>query len=46
MDLSAGQHKGGLGAIPTDITGFGVAWTLALLHGEDPADLARNWTAE
>jgi len=46
MDLSAGQHKGGLGAIPTDITGFGVAWTLALLHGKDPAELARNWTAE
>jgi leucyl aminopeptidase len=32
VDLSAGNHKGGLGAIPTDITGFGVAFTLTLLR--------------
>ncbi len=35
LDLSAGRHKGGLGAIPTDTTGFGVDFTLALLA--DPA---------
>lgn len=35
MDLSAGRHKGGLGAVPTDTTGFGVHYTLALLS--DPA---------
>jgi leucyl aminopeptidase len=35
VDLSAGQHKGGLAHIPTDITGFGVAWTLELLRGCD-----------
>ncbi len=31
LDLSAGRHKGGLGAIPTDTTGFGVDFTLTLL---------------
>lgn len=31
MDLSAGNHKGGLGHVPTDVTGFGVRWTLNLL---------------
>ncbi len=35
LDLSAGRHKGGLGAIPTDTTGFGVRFSLALLL--DPA---------
>jgi leucyl aminopeptidase len=45
IDLSAGQHKGGLGAIPTDITGFGVAYTLALLAGDDPRALAASWQA-
>lgn len=35
MDLSAVEHKGGLGAVATDITGFGVAYTVGLLqaHG-------------
>jgi leucyl aminopeptidase len=46
IDLSAGQHKGGLGAIPTQVTGFGVAYTLALLAGDDPASLAAGWPAE
>ena len=32
MDLSACNHKGGLGAVGTDITGFGVAWAMALLQ--------------
>jgi leucyl aminopeptidase len=31
VDLSAGNHKGGLAHIPTDITGFGVRFTLDLL---------------
>lgn len=43
MDLSAGQNKGGLGAIPSDITGFGVAYTLQLLSDTDPAALAASW---
>ena len=44
VDLSAGQHKGGLGAIPTDISGFGVAFTLKLLDDRNPAELARSWS--
>jgi leucyl aminopeptidase len=32
MDLSASHHKGGLGHIPTDTTGFGVRYTLNLLQ--------------
>jgi leucyl aminopeptidase len=31
FDLSAGQHKGGLAHVPTDITGFGVRLTVELL---------------
>ena len=31
VDLSAGNHKGGLAHIPTDVTGFGVRLTLNLL---------------
>jgi len=31
VDLAAGNHKGGLAHIPTDITGFGVRFTLNLL---------------
>jgi leucyl aminopeptidase len=31
VDLSASGSKGGLGAIASDTTGFGVAWALALL---------------
>ena len=31
VDLSAGQHKGGLGHVPTEITGFGVRLTVELL---------------
>jgi leucyl aminopeptidase len=31
MDLSASSCKGGLGAVGTDVTGFGVAWGAALL---------------
>ena len=31
IDLSAGNHKGGLAHIPSDITGFGVRFTLNLI---------------
>lgn len=34
IDLSAGRKKGGLGAIPTDVTGFGVRMTVNLLHDQ------------
>ena len=33
MDLSAHSCKGGLGAVATDATGFGVAWGVAFLNG-------------
>jgi leucyl aminopeptidase len=46
LDLSAGHHKGGLAQIPTDVTGFGVAYTLELLADRDPATLAAGWTTE
>ena len=32
MDLSGSSCKGGLGAVATDVTGFGVAWGYALLQ--------------
>ena len=44
VDLSAGMHKGGLGAIPSDVSGFGVAFTLELLAARDPAELAKSWS--
>lgn len=34
LDLSAGNHKGGLAHVPTDVTGFGVRFTLELLLGK------------
>ena len=34
LDLAAGQHKGGLAHVPSDITGFGVGYTLELLRGQ------------
>jgi leucyl aminopeptidase len=47
VDLSAGQHKGGLAHVPTDITGFGVRLTVELLTrttgGAD--DLAKRLAA-
>jgi leucyl aminopeptidase len=44
VDMSAGQHKGGLAHIPTDITGFGVRLTLTLLTNctNGPDDLAKR----
>lgn len=35
VDLAAGNHKGGLAHIPTDITGFGVRFTLELLLAQN-----------
>jgi len=35
IDLSAYNHKGGLGAVESDVNGFGVALTLALLQQID-----------
>lgn len=32
MDLSASSHKGGLGAVDSEITGFGVSWGIELLR--------------
>ena len=34
MDLSASNHKGGLGHVPSEVTGFGVRYTLSLLLDE------------
>ena len=33
MDLSASSSKGGLGAVGSDVTGFGVAWGMEMLQG-------------
>ncbi|RMG31039.1 MAG: leucyl aminopeptidase family protein, partial [Gammaproteobacteria bacterium] len=32
VDLAAGNHKGGLAHVPTDVTGFGVHFTMKLLE--------------
>jgi leucyl aminopeptidase len=32
MDLSASSHKNGLGAVGSDITGFGVGWAIELIQ--------------
>jgi leucyl aminopeptidase len=45
VDMSAGQHKGGLAHVPSEITGFGVALTLELLRKSTPAELAKRWSA-
>jgi leucyl aminopeptidase len=47
LDLSAGQHKGGLAHVPTDITGFGVRLTIELLTRATTgtAELARRLEA-
>ncbi|MEJ2129882.1 MAG: leucyl aminopeptidase family protein [Woeseiaceae bacterium] len=34
IDLSGSNHKGGLGHIPTEITGFGVRYTMSLILDE------------
>jgi leucyl aminopeptidase len=45
VDMSAGQHKGGLAHVPSEITGFGVGFTLELLRGTTPAELTKRWAA-
>ena len=47
VDLSAGQHKGGLAHVPTEITGFGVRLTLELLcrQAGSPRELAGRFKA-
>jgi leucyl aminopeptidase len=47
LDLSAGQHKEGLAHIPTEITGFGVRYTLELLrqHARSPRELVERLAA-
>ena len=35
MDLSASDNEGGLGHVPTKVTGFGVRYTISLLLDED-----------
>lgn len=40
VDLSAAKRKGGLGAVPTDITGFGVRFTTDLLLDRQLTDSA------
>jgi leucyl aminopeptidase len=42
VDLSAAKRKGGLGAVPTDITGFGVRLTMDLLLDRPLTDSASN----
>jgi leucyl aminopeptidase len=41
VDLAASSHKGGLGHIPTETTGFGVRYTLNLLRQQGVLD--RQW---
>jgi len=41
VDLAASSHKGGLGHIPTETTGFGVRYTLNLLLQQTVLD--RQW---
>lgn len=47
VDMSAGQHKGGLAHIPSEITGFGVRFTLELLRrqSDSPTTLATMLSA-
>ncbi|MBT8136739.1 MAG: leucyl aminopeptidase family protein [Gammaproteobacteria bacterium] len=40
LDLASGRHKGGLGHVPSDVTGFGVNVTLSLLLEQDLVTLA------
>jgi len=42
IDLAASNHKGGLGHVPTDTTGFGVRYTLNLLLQQALLETAWN----
>ncbi|RJQ48391.1 MAG: leucyl aminopeptidase family protein [Gammaproteobacteria bacterium] len=44
VDLASGNHKGGLAHIPTDITGFGVRYTLNLLLEQNVLTRAQGWS--
>lgn len=45
VDLSACLRKGGLGHIPTDITGFGVRFSMNLIIDKDIVGIASNRTS-
>jgi leucyl aminopeptidase len=45
VDLSSGEHKGGLAHVPTEITGFGVRLTIELLLAQGLAQLTGRLTA-
>jgi len=45
VDLAAGHHKGGLGLVPSAVTGFGVRLTLALLLDHDLPGAAEEGAA-
>jgi leucyl aminopeptidase len=47
IDLSAGQHKDGLAHVPSEVTGFGVRYTLELLgrQGHSPRALVEQLSA-
>jgi len=40
MDLSGSSCKGGLGAVTSDLTGFGVAWGIVLIQNQN-----KSWAA-
>ncbi|MEM8682990.1 MAG: leucyl aminopeptidase family protein [Pseudomonadota bacterium] len=42
MDLSAGNHKGGLAHVPTEVTGFGVRYTMNLVLDAKLQETARG----
>ncbi|MEM9402878.1 MAG: leucyl aminopeptidase family protein [Pseudomonadota bacterium] len=42
MDLAASNHKGGLAHIPTEVTGFGVRYTMSLLMDAKLHEAARG----
>jgi leucyl aminopeptidase len=46
VDLSAGQHKNGLAHVPSEITGFGVRYTLELLRqARSPRELVERFAS-
>jgi leucyl aminopeptidase len=46
VDLSASNHSGGLGHIPTEVTGFGVRYTMSLILDEKILEEARESTGQ
>lgn len=46
LDLAAGNHTGGLAHIPTDITGFGVGFSVEFLLGRDPFSVLESVSPE